>query len=228
MANKQQGGSIKRTLITKANKRILIASGAAAFVVVFSLVASNILIKQMSYQNRVISERKKQLKIAKDSLDNVETLQAAYLVFDRAPLNILGGVPDGEGDKDGANSKIILDALPSVYNFPALTTSIEKIVELQGLEFISMVGTDDAVTQQQNASSSSPVPIEMPFEFSVKGTYESSLNLVKDLERSIRPFQIVSITISAEGEDGSVNTRITGKTYFQPEKNLNLIKEKVQ
>lgn len=224
----EQLGSIKRSLITKDNKRIVTAMGIASFVVVFSLVSCNTLIKQMSYQNRVISARKSALKVETDALNNIETLQASYVVFDKASQNLLGGSPTGTGDRDGTNSKIVLDALPAVYNFPALATSIEKIVTAEQLEFVSMTGNDDAVAQQQNATSSSPQPIEMPFELSVKGQYGSSQALVKDLERSIRPFKITSLKISAEGGQGAIVTTITGMTYFQPQKDLNLITKKVK
>lgn len=230
MAEKIKQGkmSIKHSIITKDNQKILIATGTAAFVVTFSLVASGILYQQMNYQNRVIKSGKDQLAIAEESLSNVKNLTKEYKSLDSETQNKLGGNPLGTGDLDGKNSKLILEALPAAYNFPALTTSVEKIVEISGLEFVSMRGTDDAVAQKLNATSTTPVPIEMPFEVEVKGTYNASLAFVDALERSIRPFQITAITITADNEGGSVTTKIAAKTFFQPAKNLNLIEEKVQ
>lgn len=227
MAVNQQFGSIKRTLVAKDNQKVFLAMMITSFVVVFSLVASNSLIKQMSYQNKVISERKKSLQVIKTSVENTVDLQASYVQFNKQNPNLIGGNTTGTGDRDGTNSKIVLDALPAVYNFPALATSIEKIVTADGLEFESMTGNDDAVAQQQNETSSSPKPIDMPFEMSVKGSYNASQTLMKDLERSIRPFSITRLRISAEGDGGMVVTSVAGKTYFQPQKNLKPVTEKV-
>lgn len=232
MSEKLQTGklSIKHGIITKDNKKILIATGTAAFVVTFSLVASSILYQQMSYQNRVIKAGKAQLLIANDSLSNVESLTKEYNNFDSQTQNMLNGNPEGIGDLDGKNSKLILEALPATYNFPALTSSVEKIVELAaGLEFVSMTGLDDAVAQKANATSTIPTPLEIPFEVEVKGSYASSRAFIDALQKSIRPFQVTTITITADQSGGGiVTTKVVGKSFFQPGKNLNLIKETVQ
>jgi hypothetical protein len=49
--------STKHLQIDKANQLILVAAAATTVVVVFSLVAAQALVKQMSYQNKVISMR---------------------------------------------------------------------------------------------------------------------------------------------------------------------------
>lgn len=225
---KMQFGSVKHKLITEANKKVLIATGVAAFVVTFSLVSCYMLFNQMKYQNKVISARNKALAVATDSQNNIKQLRTSYTTFNSQSPNVLGGVNGGNGEKDGTNTKIVLDALPSVYNYPALFSSIEKIVNNNKLEFQSISGSDDAIAQQQNAKSAAPAPIEMPFEFTVKGSYASIQALVGDLERSIRPFQIVSVGVNAEKDNGVVTAKITGKTFFQPQKDLNLVTEKVK
>jgi len=221
-------GSTKRALITQANKRIVVATAVATFVFMFSAVAANTLVRQMIYQNRVISERKKALQIAEDSIVASEQLKVSYDAFLNTPQNLLGGNPAGSGDRDGNNAKIVLDALPAHYDFPALATSIEKLVNDKGLTFVSMTGTDDALMQQENVSSASPAPIEMPFEFSVRGSYTAVQALVDDLERSIRPFQVTKVDVSADGDGGDVTIKISAKTFFQPAKNLNVKEEVVQ
>lgn len=221
--------SVKHSIITKDNKKILIATGAAAFIVTFSLVSISILYQQMNYQNRVIKAGKDQLKVATESLSGVEDLTKEYKTFDTQAQNMLNGNPDGIGDLDGKNSKIILEALPASYNYPALTTSIEKVVQLAGLEFVSMSGLDDEIAQKTNASSTTPTPIEMPFVVEVKGSYNASRAFIDALQKSIRPIQVNSISITADQNGaGVVITKVTGKSYFQPGKNLNLIEETVQ
>lgn len=221
-------GLTKRALISKANRRIVIAVSIATFVFIFSAVAANTLVRQLMYQERVISAYKESLKVAEESLAATEELKNQYDAFVASPQNIIGGSSVGTGDRDGDNAKIVLDALWPDYDFPAWANSVERLVANQGLEFVSMTGTDDAIAQSANATSPNPSPIEIPFEVSVKGNYQATEAFVRDLEKSIRPVKVVSTTFTAEGESGDVIIRISGVTYFQPRKNLNVTDEVVQ
>jgi len=216
----------KRTLITKANSTMVLAIGIAAFVVVFSLVASKALISQASYQNRVISAKKVALKTLEDDLAARDSLVASYKNFVGTPQNVLGGNPEGSGDKDGDNAKIVLDALPSKYDFPALATSLEKLIEGQGLTIMNIAGTDEEITQAVNQNAAEPQPIAMPFQVQVSGSYDAVQGLVDVFKRSIRPFQITKIEIS--GDEGSMTATIDAKTFYQPEKSLNIRSEVVK
>ena len=216
----------KRTLITKANSTMVIATAAAAFIVVFTLVASKGLIGQASYQNRVISAKKKALVQLKSDLNARDSLVSSYEAFVGTSQNVLGANPDGTGDQDGDNTKIVLDALPSKYDFPALTTSLEKLITGQGLQIVSITGTDQEVTEHSNQTSSSPAPVIMPFQIQVSGPYQSAQNLVSVFERSIRPFQIQSIELS--GDQGNMTVNISAQTFYQPEKSLKIKNEVVK
>ena len=216
----------KRNLITQANKRIVTATAVAAFVVVFSLFAAKSLIGQAAYQNKVISGKKKAVAQLKADLNARDDLVTSYKAFVGTQQNIIGGNPTGTGAKDGDNAKIILDALPSKYDFPALTTSLEKIINDQGLQITSISGTDDEIAQSANQSSSSPQPVAMPFQIQVNGSYAAVQNLISVLDRSIRPFKIKSVELT--GNDSSMVASISGQTYYQPEKNLNIKTEVVK
>jgi len=208
--------SSKRLQIDKTNARIVGTIAGAAAIFVFSLVASKALLSQRSYQNRVIDGKEQAVKQLKDNVAAVENLVTSYTAFVNAPDNVLGGNPKGSGDKDGDNAKIVLDALPSKYDFPALATSLEKL--LGSYKINAITGTDDEVNQQ-NTASPSPVPVEMPFEITVTGTYGSMKDLVATLERSIRPIQVQTIELS--GNDADLKAVISAKTFYQPEKDLN-------
>lgn len=216
----------KRTLITKANSTMVIVTGIAAFVVVFSVVASKTLISQASYQNRVIAVKKQALATLESDLSARDSLVASYKAFVGTPQNVLGGNPDGTGDQDGDNAKIILDSLPSKYDFPALATSLEKLISSQGLLIMGISGTDEEITQSVNQTGTEPQPIAMPFQLQVGGSYESIQNLVDVFRRSIRPFQIQKIEIS--GDEGSMTATIDAQTFYQPEKNLTIKSEVVR
>jgi len=216
----------KRALISKANSTIVLSTAIAAFVVVFCAIASKTLISQASYQSRVISAKKKALSTLNSDLAARDSLVSSYKSFEGTTQNVLGGNPDGTGDKDGDNAKIVLDALPSKYDFPALTTSIAKLVNAEGLTIIGISGTDEELTQSANQTTADPTPITMPIQVQVAGSYDAIQALVGDLERSIRPFQINKIELT--GSEGSMTAIIDAQTYYQPEKGLNIKTEVVK
>jgi hypothetical protein len=56
--------------------------------------------------------------------------------------------------------------------------------------------------------------------------YNSSLNLIKDFERSIRPFDITTVVLSGNLANMSVNMQIN--TYFQPAVSLQISEKEVK
>lgn len=207
--------STKRSLITKANSTMVITTGVAAFLTVFCLVASKTLLSQANYQNKVIGAKKDAVEQLKDNISARDSLVSSYKSFVDTPQNVLGGNPSGTGEQDGDNAKLILDALPSKYDFPALATSLEKMITAQNLQIQSITGTDEEVTQQTGAEGA-PQAIEMPFEVQVSGSYDSIKGLIDSFGKSIRPFQIQTVELS--GGESSMTATISAKTFYQPEK----------
>ncbi len=200
--------SNKHLQIDKANSLILIAAAITTVIVVFSLVAANSLIKQMSYQNKVISMRSKANKQLGDNIKSVAALKTSYDAFENSSESVIG-----TADK---NSKIVLDSLPSKYDFPALATSLEGLITASGSSVQGITGTDNEALASQN--SANPEAIEIPFSISSKGNFASAQQLVTNMQRSIRPFTITALTLS--GSDTTLQAKITAKTYYQPEKRL--------
>lgn len=216
----------KRSLINKANSTIVATTSLAAFVVVFALVASQSLIGQIGYQNRVINAKKQALATLKADLDARDSLVESYKDFVDDEVNVLGGQAKGTGERDGDNAKLVLDALPSKYDFPALTTSLEKVITDQSLGILAISGTDQEVDQAGNQTSPNPEPVPMPFQIQVNGSYASIQSLIDVLLRSIRPFQIGTIELS--GDESSMTVSISAQTYYQPEKSLDITQEVVR
>ncbi|MCA9324759.1 type 4a pilus biogenesis protein PilO [Candidatus Saccharibacteria bacterium] len=218
--------SIKRAMITKANATMVSVVAAASFVVVFCLVASFILIGQLGYQNKVISKKKAALAQLKTDISSVSSLVSSYNAFVEAnqTQNVIGGDPSGSGDRDGDNAQIVLDALPSKYDFPAMATSIEKMAKDSKVTIENISGTDDELSQSASKDSSAPVP--MPFTVTISGSYSNIKKMISSLERSIRPFQISQLHFT--GGESDMTLEITGQTYYQPAKTLNIKTEVVQ
>lgn len=210
----------KRALIDKANSMVVIVAGVAAFVTVFSLVASKNLVSQAGYQNRVLTAKHQAVKQLQADLSATDRLTQEYNQFVNAgKTNAIGGDPNGTGAQDGNNAKIVLDALPSAYDFPALATSLEKLVtSVDGLTINSISGTDDEVTQSANTASSSPQPVPMPFQVSVTGNYQAIQSLIGEFEHSIRPFQVQTISLS--GDQDKLTLSLSAQTFYQPAKSL--------
>ncbi|HUB93119.1 MAG TPA: type 4a pilus biogenesis protein PilO [Verrucomicrobiae bacterium] len=219
--------STKRLLIDKANTRIVLYVSIAAFVVVFSLVATKTLISQAAYQNRVISAKRKTVNQLKVDIAATSQLKASYNAFISTPQNVIGGNPNGTGSQDGNNAKIVLDALPSTYDFPGLMSSMQSLLTSQnGVQVDSLGGTDAEATEGNNQSSSVPQPVAMPFTASVSGSYSALQGVVSALGHSIRPIQIQ--TLNLNGTDSNMTMTITAQTFYQPAKSLNFSQESVK
>lgn len=217
--------STKRMLISKANSSMFAILALASMVTAVCLVTVKVLYSENTYQLRVISAKQEALKQAKLNLTEASALSQKYQEFNGAPDNKIGGTAAGTGPRDGSNSKIILDALPSQYDFPALTTSLEGILKTGGYAIQNIQGVDQELEQVEK-SSPLPEPKEMPFSFSVGGNYDSSRDLLLQLEKSIRPFTVTALDLS--GTDAAIVLKIDAKTYFQPEKDLSVTQKEIR
>lgn len=218
--------STKRLQINKTNSTMIAIVAGAAFITVFSLVSAKGLWTQRNYQARVITKKEKARDQLDANLSAVQQLVTSYKGFLGAADNVLGGNPSGTGEKDGDNAKLVLDALPSKYDFPALTTSLEKILTDKKFKIGAITGKDDEVAQTKNATSDTPKPIDIPFTVSVTGSYSSIQDLVNTFEHSIRPINMNKVSFS--GSNSTMQLTVNAKTYYQPEKTLNIKKQVVK
>lgn len=229
MAGKQAKnamGSMKRVMIDKANARLVAVVSIAAFAAVFSLVAAKTLWSQAAYQGRVITAKQAALTQLEANSKAMDQLKPSYDAFVGTSTNAIGGNSLGSGPKDGDNAKIILDALPSKYDFPALATNIETIVNDQSVQLTSISGVDDEIAQSSNVDSPNPQAVEMPFQLSVTADYTKVQSLVGALEHSIRPIKIQTMSIA--GTQDKISMTISATTYYQPAKSLKIRSEVVK
>ncbi|MGZ6005300.1 MAG: type 4a pilus biogenesis protein PilO [Candidatus Saccharimonadales bacterium] len=225
MAKAQQLSS-KRLQINKASTVMVASLAITSFILVFSLIGGKALLSQRSYQAKVIAKKEAARDQLKANIDATGTLINSYKSFIGTSQNVIGGNPNGTASNDGDNAKIILDALPSQYDFPALATSLDKLLSDNSLKIGNISGTDDELTQQSNQSSATPTPVAIPFNVGVSGTYKSIQKLISVFEKSIRPIQISNLTFA--GNDKSLTVNILAQTYYQPEKDLTITTEVVK
>jgi Tfp pilus assembly protein PilO len=223
----------KRSLIDQADKRMLTFAGIAAFVVIFSIVASKSLISQLGYQNRLASAKQTALNQLTTDLTSEHSLINSYQTFVSSSTNIIGGSTTSQGSLNGGdNGQIILDALPSKYDFPAMLTSLNGLLNSSGATITSMSGVDEQLSQQSDQTSPSPQPVPMVFQFTVAGSYQNIQTLFDDLQRSTRPIQFQNVSIVASTNSKTNQTVLTltatAQTFYQPEKVFNITSEVVQ
>lgn len=217
--------SSKRLKIDQANSSIMIIIAVASVLTIFALVSSKSLLSQAAYQRRVLNAKRDTIKQLKANIDNVDKLISQYKVFESQDPNLLGGSRTGQGPTDGNNSRIVLDALPSTYDFPALTSSIEKILSNQQINTRSISGTDNEASNNETVSGN-PQPVAMNLAIDSDSDYNGVKTLINDLERSIRPFDIINMSLS--GTESSMNISISVNTYYQPAKTLSITQKEIK
>ena len=213
--------SSKKIQIDKGQATIFATVAIAAIVAIFSLVSSKGLWSNSRYLAKVIDQKKDALDQLKENKSAIAELTKSYEQFDGQQTNLMGGVRDGFGGRDGSNSALVLDALPNKYDFPALASSIEKI--LAGYNIDGITGSDDVMAQGAGTASGT---VEIPFSFSVTTNYADLKNLVGSLNKSIRPFNITSMELSGSG--ASLKANISVKTFYQPNTSLKITEETVK
>jgi len=217
--------SVKHEIINKDSTRIVTIVAGTVFLVVFCGFAFKTLFSQSLYHNRVIGEKEKALRQLESNKEAVEELEQSYTAFVGEAENILSGSPGGDGPLDGDNAKIVLDALPGIYDYPALSSSFEKILLGGGYTISSLGGTEE---QGVGGEATSDVkPINIPYAFSFVSTVEGSKDLLKTLERSIRPMNVDSIAIQVQA-GGQLETEVTLHTYFTQQKTFELGSKEVE
>ncbi|HSW85166.1 MAG TPA: hypothetical protein VLF79_00945 [Candidatus Saccharimonadales bacterium] len=211
--------STKRLAISKANAQTFATVAIASVITVFCLMASKDVWSTTRYQAKVAAADKDTNHKLDADIKAFNTLAKSYYQFDAKNPNILGGNSSGTDNNNGSNSHIILDALPASYDFPALASSLEKILTGANLKIGSISGTDDQINQQTNLISDTPQQVVMPFTFSIdQANLSSTQQLLKTLQSSIRPIQIDTMDIGGSNDNLSVN--ITAHTFYQPAKSL--------
>ena len=66
----------------------------------------------------------------------------------------------------------------------------------------------------------------MKFSVVISGSYDKVVNLIRDIERTIRPIKLTSVSLN--GSDQSLRVSIDAITYYQPARSVELKKEAIK
>lgn len=193
--------------IDKTKSRVITNLAVTTFVLIFGIFTSRKLLSLYVYQTRVISTQKTSISNIVNDQQVASNVVSAYKKFVNQPINIIGGTSTGSGSTSGNNSKIILDALPQTYDFPAVIASVQELLTTPGIILNTLTGTDSSTVISQ---STKPTPI--PLSFSVSGNYSSIQKLLGVLNKSVEPIDILTIQLS--GTDTYLTANIAAQTYY--------------
>lgn len=222
------GGSVKHLQINKTQSRVFIAVGIATAISIFCLVSTKSLLSQAAYHRKELGAKKTALKQINTNIEAVSSLATQYQVFVTSNPNIIGGKSTADEKAlppDGDNARIVLNALPSRYDFPALISSVARVLSGNGILNPSIGGTDEGASATSEPSNN-PQPATVSLSVSGSAGYAGIQNLVKDFERSTRPFDIKSFQL--RGSVDNMTLSLTVDTYYQPAKIFNTTTQEVK
>lgn len=199
----------RREKIVKANSTVFVATAIAAVIVMFSLMSIRFLWQQKQYNDRVVTAKTQARDDLKQNLENIDKLAEQFPALE---------------ESSSTNSSTILHALPPTYDYPALATAIESLAQTSGVTLSGGLGEDQSSTAQTSSSVSQPQ--EIPLDINVKGDYASVVKFITNLERSIRPISASAVTYT--GGNTGLTAHISATTYYQPARNLDVLKEQIK
>jgi hypothetical protein len=221
--------SDKNLKVDKSKSRPIAVVAIAAVVIVFCLFSIKALLAQGAYQRRVVNAKQDTVKQLKNDIEAAKNMSQQYDVFETANPNMLGArsdVPENTPPPDGKNSRLVLDALPVEYDFPALISSITKLMGMHGIAQPSIGGVDLG-SSSTNAPSANPEPVAISqIPISGSSSFSGVQNLIRDFERSTRPYDITSLQLSFNSSGATLSLSVD--TYYQPARAIILESQEVK
>jgi len=214
----------KRTQIAQASKTMFIWIAIASALVGTAVVVSIFLFQKLAYNEKVLSAKQETVSNLNHNLSVVDKLKTDVQALDAN--SALASVKANPTDQA---LQVVLDALPSDANSPALGASLQnrllaniegnfsleslQVTPVEGVEVLSAGTTLDA-------SEATVANNQISFNFSVRGDQSALRQVLQNLERSIRTLVVTHVTIETQAE--SVTLTVEGHGFYQPAKSIEL------
>lgn len=222
----------KRTQIAMANRIMFLWVAGVSVLFGFALVASIFLIQILTYNEKVLSTKNTTISNLKNNIANIKEIESQLRVLDTNQALI-----DSKAQSDDETIQVILDALPSDANSPALGASVQnkllsgidnlRILSLQVDPVMGVESTSGGNTVY-DASSASPVSqYVITFRFSVSGDETALKKVLTNIEASIRTIDITSLKIEGKGLGSSIMT-VQARAFYEPARVLELTEKTVK
>ncbi len=215
----------KRQQIQNANRTMLIWVALASAVVTICLVLGYNFVQTIMYNNKVISAKNATNKVLKENIAAIDTLKQNVnaLQADKALIAL-------KADTNDTAFQVVIDALPTVDDRTALAASLQqKILAQSGVTIEQVTVTDTSAALSSGATAAGSVASQVQqinFSFTIDGDYASINKAIQDIERTIRPISIDSVTL--QGTANQLQATVAATTYYLPSVNYQLGSQEVQ
>jgi hypothetical protein len=171
-------------------------------VLLLSAFATQKLIGDIRFNNRVIVKKSAANRQLKENLEAIPQLKANY-------------------DSLGPRVQLIMDSLPKTPDYPAAVSMLEVMAGTSGVRLKSVspegsAGATDVASGQSGQPASGPASHVVTA--SVEGTYDNLLRFYANLEIGSRPLKVTAIT--QDGATGSQEAQVEFSSYYQGPVNL--------
>jgi hypothetical protein len=202
----------------------------ASALVSFALVTSVFLGQKLIFNEKVLAEKNKTVSTLNQNNKVVSDLETQVQVLDTN--TDLASIKANDSDQA---IQVILDALPSDANSPALGASLQnkllagidgltldslQVDPVQGIETLSDTGVQDATVADGSTNN------VITFNFSVSGNQDQLKQVLINLERSIRTINVINLQIENQG--ASQVMTVQGEAYYEPAMNVALYSKVVK
>jgi hypothetical protein len=202
------------------DKQTLLWGGGAAVIIGVSAASSQFLVGEAIFNSAIISAKAETNRTLKHNVENVKALETNVnrLLADE----VLAPLRADEGDN---NFRVVLDALPTTGDPITFANSLQSVIVKHPGVTIAKLSTDERKDIPGGALHDS-APRTLRFSVEIGGEYAAIKAVLGDIEKSIRPIHITSLSVT-EGTQ-KLSAKIAGVTYYQPEKSLKLKAESVE
>lgn len=226
MAEQETTAIRKRQQIANANRMMFMWVAGVSVVVGIALVASIFLVQKALFNEKVLAEKSKTASTLTKNNSVVDELKNQVRV-----LNTNEALKSAMAPGEVQPVQVVLDALPSDANSSAFGASLQKKflnaegLELDALNVDPVIGVESqSDTSVQDASTPTGASDhQITFRFTVStdvGNANALKSLLNSLERSIRPIDITSLSVEAQGV--RLVLKVEGMTYYEPAKTVDL------
>jgi hypothetical protein len=213
-------GLTKRQQLEKTSKTIFIWVAVAGVVVALSIVLMQFLVRQALFNHKVISQKQETSKRLDANLANADGLKRNVdaLLADVSLSRLRVREQDSV-------LQVIPDSLPTSGDPVSFSNSLyNKVLQRSGASIsevsVGVTSADAAAgvtttPTEAVAVTGRPVPVSLPFSFTISGSQDQVSRTLIDLDKTIRPIAVTQMKVAA-GEGGVLTVSVVGETYYLP------------
>jgi len=221
----------KRAMISKDSRSVMIATTVAAVILSVSVVLGGSMIEDIAYNGKVIDQLNETNSRLESNKQNASKIEAAL-----NNLNKSESLKQLRVNADDEPLQVIIDAMPTNDRRATFAASLQSKVLNQSGASLQSLNVNDGQSSENTKTTTVPTtsttmtstgngPLPMEFSASLLGDAMVVTNTLKDIERTIRPISITSMTITPASNKTDLTVDINAVTYYNPLLNYAITEE---